>query len=431
MTGEIIKSFLVGLGFSVDDSSLAKFNKAISSAAVKVTALYTSVKVMASGIVYGISQVSESFEFRIIAPAINKTLLLRRELLKAYGAAGINLTKVIQQSVKLNFSITKTRYAFEALYKSVASRFFTLLTKSSDTFRNKLYANMPKIQNALERFVQFVFKAFEATTALGLRLWSILTRVYDFFVMLHKATDGWSTVILGVIAAWKLLNLSFLATPLGMLLSGFLAILALYDDFKTFQEGGKSFFDWSSAIPYIEKYLGYLSAVRDTIVQIILVVSDLIKAIWKLGQLDFSGFMGALKSALSGMIALFDRYMAVLGRAFDFAKTVGGGLLDALGATDGSLSGRVETGADNLKNGLLAALGANPQAAAQSVSPGGGQTAPLGGNASNSLTNMNVKQQTTITVQGSADANSTAKTVAGEQGRVNFDMVRNLKGATR
>src|ERR1019366_5580168 len=103
----VIKSFLVGLGFGVDDASLAKFNKAIASASLKVAALYGSTQVAASGIVLGISKISEGFEqmgyeYRIIAPAINKALTLRRELLKAYSAAGINIVKVIQSSVRLN-----------------------------------------------------------------------------------------------------------------------------------------------------------------------------------------------------------------------------------------------------------------------------------------------------------------------------------------
>src|SRR4051812_3077747 len=103
---------------------------------------------------------------------------------------------------------------------------------------------MPKIQSALERFIKFIFAAFEAITTLGERIWSILERVYDFFKKLHDATDGWSTIIIGVIAAWKLLNLSFLATPLGMVLALAVALLALYDDLKTFVEGGQSLINW-------------------------------------------------------------------------------------------------------------------------------------------------------------------------------------------
>lgn len=411
MNGEVIKSFLVGLGFGVDDTSLSKFNKALSSATLKVTALYASIKVMSAAIVYSISKISEGFEqmgyeYRIIAPAINKALILRRELLKAYAAAGINITKVVQASVKLNMSLAKTRFAFEAIYKSVASRFFDVLTKQSDAFRKTIYANMPKIQNFLERFIKFIFKALEATTALGIRLWSILTRVYDFFVMLDKATDGWSTRILAVIAAWKLLNLSFLATPLGMLLTGFLALLALWDDFQTFMEGGKSLFNWSTFLPVIEDTTTLLKDLWGVLTGVFTTVMELYTAFWKLFSLDFAGALTAWGRAGEAIIVIFQKLWDVL-------KSTGG------------LLGSVAGWAQNLFG--------NPNAAANIQNTPGGvpQAAPVGPNVQNAQTNQHVQQQTNINVMGSADASAVGKAVSGEQSKVNFDMVRNMKGATR
>lgn len=411
MTGEVIKSFLVGLGFGVDDASLAKFNKAVSSASLKVTALYASVKIAASGIVYGISKISEGFEqmgyeYRIIAPAINKAIVLRRELLKAYSAAGINITKVVQSSVRLNLSLTKTKFALEAIYKSVGSRFFELLTKQSDTFRQKIYANMPKIQNVLEKFVKFVFKALEATTALGLRLWSILTRVYDFFVMLDNATDGWSTIILGVIAAWKLLNLSFLATPFGLILAGLVAILALFDDFKVWQEGGESLFDWAKFVPVIDAVTNALISMRDVWKSIVDILGNVILAFYQLFQGDTHGFFDSLLQSGQAVLNLF-------AKLWESLKGIGG-VLSAVGSFGANLFGG-ENAAANVQN----APGGIPKAS------------PVGTNVSNAQTNQNVQQQTNINVMGSADASAVGKAVSGEQSRVNFDMVRNLKGATR
>ncbi len=411
MTGDVIKSFLVGLGFGVDDASLAKFNKAIASATLRVTALYASIKVAAAGIVYGLSKISEGFEqmgyeYRIIAPAINKALVLRRELLKAYAAAGINITKVVQASVKLNMSLAKTRFAFEAIYKSVGSRFFGLLTKQSDLFRQKIYANMPKIQNALERFVKFIFKAVEATTTLGLRLWSILGRVYDFFVTLDKATDGWSTRIIAVIAAWKLLNLSFLATPLGMLLTGFIALLALWDDFKTFQEGGESLFNWSGFLPVIQEATKYFQSLLDVLGQLFQTVLGIVDAFYHLFTGDFTGFLDRMQLAVESLVnALKGLWETIKG-----AGSFGSSLLNfAKGMMDNP-----NTGA-NLNRGT------------GGIAP----VTPIGPGAQNSQTNLHVQQQTDIKVMSSADAGAVGKAVSGEQGKVNFDMVRNMKGAVR
>jgi len=410
MNGEVIKSFLVGLGFDVDASSLSKFNKAISSAAIKVTALYTSVKVMAAGVGYAISKVSEGFEelgyqYRLIVPTINKTLLLRREMLKAYSAAGINIYKVVQQSVKLNFSLTKTKYAFEAIYKSVAAKFFPLLTKQSDLFRKKLYENMPKIQAALEKFVNFTFKALEATTALGMRLWSILTRVWDFFKMLHDITNGWSTAVLGLVAAWKILNLSFLATPLGMLLTGLLAILALYDDFQVWKEGGESFFDWSAALPTILALKDALSSLYDVLDSIFTIIFNILGAFWKLIHLDFSGATDNLRDAFNS--GFLQKSLGLLEKLANAGTIFGTSLPEGGFSVGAQVPRNIENPFHNSAHALLGAQnnGAN--------------------------VNQKVNQETNININGSADANATGRAVASQQSRVNMDMGRNLRGAVK
>lgn len=409
MTGEVIKSFLVGLGFDVDDSSLAKFNKAIQTATIRVVGLYTAVQAAAAGILYSISKISEGFEemgyeYHLIAPAINKALTLRYELLKAYAAAGINIRKVIVDSINLNMSLTKTKYAFEAIYKSVGSKFFGLITKQSDLFRAKIYQNMPKIQHVIETLVKFIFKALDATLQLGSRMWSILGRVYDFFVALDKATDGWSTKIIGVIAAWRLLNLSFLATPLGMILTGLVTLLALYDDFKTYQEGGKSFFNWAAAIPMINKIKGIFEDLVD-------IIGNVYVAFVQLFHADFEGFWESIKAGLKPVIDLFQQLWGIIsniaGGALNWAK-------DKLGVGGETLT-PVQENWRQLKANQANSIASG---VANSVAP---SLAP----------NQNVQQQTNINVTGSADANAVGKAVAGEQNRVNFDMTRNLKGATR
>lgn len=390
MNSEVIKSFLVGLGFEVDSKSLADFNAGLKSAALRVTAVATAITGMYGLAVKGIQSVSEGFEemgyqYHIIAPAINKMIVLRQEMMKAYGAAGINIRKVIVESIKLNMSIAKTKFALEAIYKSTASKFFPLLLKQSDAFRKKLYDAMPAILATLEKMVKFVFKAFEAITQLGVRLWSILGRIFDFFVMLDAATDGWSTIILGVVAAWQLLNLSFLATPLGALLTGFVALLALFDDFKTWQEGGKSLFNWTPFLPVIDAVTKELTLLKDTL-------DGIFTTIFNIGG------------------AVVDVFQGKWGAALDRVTDAWGGLKQA--ASNGwDASG---SGIDNVG----------------SAAWGFGKTV-LGGQQGNSGNNVNAKMQTSITINGSPNADATARLTAQQQQGVNRDFARNMKGATR
>lgn len=438
MKDEVIKSFLVGLGFGVDQASLSQFYKAISSAALRVTALYASVKVASAGIFFGITKISEGFEqmgyeYRIISPAINKALMLRQALLSAYRAAGINITKVVKQSVLFNFSLAKTKFALDAIYKSVGAKFLPLLTKQLDIFRTKIYANLPKIQAILEKFVNFIFKAFEATNILGSRLWSILGRVYDFLVKLDSVTGGWSTKVLALIAVWKFLNLAFIRTPLGMILTGLLAILALYDDFKVWQEGGQSLINWGSQTV---RTIALIAAPLAALVATFFVAGTAVSALgaaWGVlatvaGILSpllviFTPLMWAVNAAMAAnpvglMIAGFAALIAIIGLVIY--------KWSALKEWFSSFFGWASDKLALFSNAIQSVFGkANSAPALTGIS----QPAPLV--PQNTGVNQKISQETNILLQGGADANANGQAVASQQDKVNFNMTRNFVGAFR
>jgi hypothetical protein len=427
--GDIIKSFLVSLGFDVDESSLAAFNKSIQTAALRVTALYGAINAFAGSMVYAFSKISESFEemgyqYHIIAPAINKAIVLRNEMIKAYTAAGINIRKVIVDSINLNMSLAKTKFAMEAIYKSVGSKFFGLLQKQSDVFRKKLYDNMPYIINILTKLVTTVFKAFDAVTQLGGRLWSVLTRVYDFFQQLNQATNGWAGVIAGAAAAWKLLNLEFLATPLGMIIAGLTAILLLYDDFKVWQEGGKSFFNWGPVVPYIEAIGGALNYLKGIFLSVVDVVGNVVLAFYQLYKGDKIGALESLKSAGSALLEVFEKLDNVIRNIADGIISIGAGAVGLVKGLFGGDSGSDQSSYAGAKNPQIHAPGI--ATGVPNFFPGN----PLGAGLAQA-TNITATMQTDINITGSPNADATARTTANQQQAVNRDFVRNLKGATR
>ena len=415
---DVIKSFLVGLNFKVDDASLSKFNNSIVSASKRVASLYAGIKLATAGIVTGIAKISEGFEqmgyeFRIIAPALNKTLVLRNELLKAYRAAGVDITKTIQSSVKFNMAMAKVQFTLKALAGSVASKFFPLLTKQADLFRSNILRNMPRIIAMIEKFVKFMFGAFEITTMMGVRVWSILQRIYDFFYKLHEQTNGWSTIILGVIAAWKLLNLSFLATPLGMLIAGLTALIVLWDDFQVWREGGESLFDWTSFIPVIDAVANSLQSLRK-------ILDGIMWALLNLGGAIYKIFSGKFDEAIEHAKELINGLKNAIVGTFEWLKN----LMTPLGAMAGWVGSLLGGGGSQPTAEQISKWG---KIGSNATLPNGVQSAA--GNVSN--TNQNVTQQTSINVMSSADADATARAVSSQQSRVNFDMARNLKGAVR
>jgi hypothetical protein len=403
---ETISSFLVGLGFEVDSTSFSNFNKAITSAAARVTALVVSIQASAAGIFAAFAHMSAGMEdlgyqLRLVAPAINKFLILRNAMISAYSAAGINLTKAVQQSILFNYSLAKTKFALEAVYKSVGIKFLPVLTKQMDIFRAKIFANMPKIQEVLTRFVNAIFKVFGATVELGERVWSILGRVWGFFAELDKATGGWSTKILLVIAAWKLLSLTFLSTPLRLVLAGLLSILALYDDFKVWQEGGESVFNWAPVVPTITAVKTVLKA----LLNIVILVGKYCK--------DFYSLDGARMIAdLKGIAAAFASISNAIDKLFrSFHIPIVDKLLSLRDSVDSSVLG--------IFGGSGAAAAVQGPLAPQPLVGSGGSSGHT------------ISQQNNVNITTTADPHAVASAVGGAQGQQSADLQRNLRGALR
>lgn len=444
MTGEVIKEFLVGLGFGVNESDLKKFNAAIDSAYKRVGLIAAAITASAAGIFAGVTQISEGFEqmgyeYRIISPMLNKTLMLRQALLKAYGQAGINITKAVQQSVIFNYSLAKTKFQLEGIYKSVGMRFLPMLTKQMDIFRGKVVANMPAILKFLDGLVRLVFKSFEAVTILGARLWSMLMRVYDAFKNLDESTNGWSTKILAFIAIWKILNLAFLRTPIGMVFAGIVALIALYDDFMVWKEGGESLIDWGN--DFVVMILNIIKVVAVVAAGIYAVV--LAMKAWAFGV----GLVQGAIATFTAVMSTFKAIMAVVRMGillFNLALYANpiGLVIAAIVALGLAAYGLIKYWEpvkewftelfDGLKEGFRLFSKVTGMF-------GGGEkeinvnknitTSPLGSSGSGG--GSNVQQSNNIVINGATDPQQTAAAVSGAQNRVNSDLVRNFKTAVR
>jgi hypothetical protein len=119
------------------------------------------------------------------------------------------------------------------------------MTAGMVDLRRKAMEQLPKIAQAFVPMLQTLFRVAEAFIRIGLRVAEFVGRFVGWLARLNAATDGWIAWILAAVAAWRYLNLAFLATPIGALLALGVAIAALVDDFLTWKEGGESLIDWS------------------------------------------------------------------------------------------------------------------------------------------------------------------------------------------
>ncbi|EQB0358711.1 lytic transglycosylase domain-containing protein, partial [Yersinia enterocolitica] len=89
-----------------------------------------------------------------------------------------------------------------------------------------------------------VLWAGDAVTRVLWRTGQAVGDVINWFKKLDPTTQQLIMLFGGLLLAWRLLNTAFLTSPVGIVLSLGAAIFALYDDYKTWREGGNSLIDW-------------------------------------------------------------------------------------------------------------------------------------------------------------------------------------------
>lgn len=91
----------------------------------------------------------------------------------------------------------------------------------------------------------------------------------------------------------KMMRLAFLASPIGIILALASALALLYDDYKTWRDGGKSLFDWSkwtngidTIINKIKDFLKMLDEIKDKVINFVQkVISDPVKAVKEVAEI--------------------------------------------------------------------------------------------------------------------------------------------------
>ncbi|RJP43475.1 hypothetical protein CP956_07355 [Klebsiella pneumoniae] len=125
------------------------------------------------------------------------------------------------------------------------------LAGSLDRLRRQILDNFPKIEGAITATVKGILWMGEAVGRIVYRLIQAAIDIKSWWKGLNDDTKVLIETLGGLLVAWRLLNSAMLASPVTWVLELAGAILLLYDDYKTWKEGGKSLIDWKSWEPAI------------------------------------------------------------------------------------------------------------------------------------------------------------------------------------
>lgn len=139
------------------------------------------------------------------------------------------------------------------------------LAGSMDNLRKQLLDNWPRIEAVLTKVIKGILWAGDAITRVLWRAGGAVSDIIDWFKRLDPATQQLITLFGALLVAWRLLNSAFLASPIGivMMLAG--ALVLLYDDYKTWKEGGDSLIDWEKWAPGVNEALKNIRDLQDSI----------------------------------------------------------------------------------------------------------------------------------------------------------------------
>lgn len=137
------------------------------------------------------------------------------------------------------------------------------LAGAIDNLRRQILDNFPKIERTINAVVKGILWLGEAIGRVVYRLIQAAVDIRDWWKGLDEDSQKLIGTLGGMLVVWRLLNAAMLASPITWVLALAGALVLLYDDYKTFKEGGKSLIDWKQWEPAIEKAKTAILWLRD------------------------------------------------------------------------------------------------------------------------------------------------------------------------
>lgn len=332
---------------------------------------------------------------------------LEKEFDSLYKAANLDPQKAAESAEKFNDTLDKLHLTFQVLKDAIASSFFDTFTNGFDSFRQQLVNNLPKIIDTIKPVLNMLIKIGEIVLKIGVVFAEVASGIISAIKKVNDATGGWAVKIGAVIIAWKKLNLAFLASPIGIIISLAAALALLYDDYKTWERGGDSFIDWGGKAKVIVDIVKFAIKLLGEEFNIALSIINYVVNVFE-----------RLVSIINGAIGVFtqfgDKIHGIFGGIYDDTKKV----FDETS----KLFDKLPSFGLNGTNGVLGGALYNPATVKLAPSP-----STAGAIANNK--NVTVNQKTEITVQGAGNPSEVANAVKNVQQQVNGVQLRNMQGA--
>lgn len=137
-----------------------------------------------------------------------------------------------------------------------------------DNLRKKIIENFPKIEVTITKVIKGIFWLGEIVGRVAFRIVDGVGDIIEWWGKLDAETKTLIEVIGGLVVAMRILNSTFWMSPIGLITGLIVALGLLWEDYKTWKEGGNSLIDWEKWQPAIDKAKYAITWLRDHLLEL-------------------------------------------------------------------------------------------------------------------------------------------------------------------
>ncbi|MEC3809037.1 lytic transglycosylase catalytic [Escherichia coli] len=137
-----------------------------------------------------------------------------------------------------------------------------------DNLRKKIIENFPKIEVTITKVINGILWLGEIVGRVAFRIVDGVGDIIEWWGKLDAETKTLIEVIGGLVVAMRILNSTFWKSPIGLITGLIVALGLLWEDYKTWKEGGNSLIDWEKWQPAIDKAKDAITWLRDHLLEL-------------------------------------------------------------------------------------------------------------------------------------------------------------------
>ncbi|HDW7559724.1 TPA: lytic transglycosylase catalytic [Escherichia coli] len=137
-----------------------------------------------------------------------------------------------------------------------------------DNLRKKIIENFPKIEVTITKVIKGILWLGEIVGRVAFRIVDGVGDIIEWWWKLDAETKTLIEVIGGLVVAMRILNSTFWMSPIGLITGLIVALGLLWEDYKTWKEGGNSLIDWEKWQPAIDKAKDAITWLRDHLLEL-------------------------------------------------------------------------------------------------------------------------------------------------------------------